>query len=703
MERNSISWFLLWILFSAASEHSFGQVPPRPTIDLEDFADRIFSFPEENIDYESLYEVLFQLYLNPIDINKADKELFQGSYLLNEDQINSLIAYRNLFGELISLYELQAVPGFDVQTIDRIIPFITLEDRQGRSQKFFKRLQNEEQAYFLFRHRRTWETRQGFTPQDTTVSRRISSHYLGDPNELYVRFRIHHARDFSIGFTLDKDPGEEFKWDKKSARYGFNFTSFHLTRYFIGNWKVISIGDFQASFGQGLVYGAGYSFGKGAETVPTIRRNSRGITPYTAAMEFGFFRGVAATYQFKEIQVSLLSSFTPKDGQIQTTIDSIGEPQSFISSFNQSGLHRTPNEINGKNKFREISIGGNIQYAHPTGKFQTGTNFLLTRFDQPWIRAMRIYNKFEFSGRQNSVGSIYFNYNWRNFNFFGETAKSQSAGMGTVIGMVSSLSKQVDFSLLWRKYDRNFHSFFANSLSESTQPANETGIYMGIEIRPNPRWKINAYYDYFKFPWLKFRIYAPSNGSEWLTKVAFRPSKTLTTFVQIRAEFKERNSADTGEPSLRFQVKPISKYSGLISLEYQVTKSLFLRSRVLMSFVAFEAQTLKGFMILQDIKFGQQRWKITSRIALFDTENFESRLYAFENNVLWTFSIPALSGQGMRYYLVGQYAFSPKLTAYCRFARTSYTERETISSGLQMINGSQQTETTLLLRYMLHR
>lgn len=702
MERK-IRRLVLILLASTLWTKGYGQVPPRPSIDLENFADRFFSFPEEDLDYEALYEVLFQLYLDPIDINKAEAELLQSTYLMNENQINNLIAYRTSFGALISLYELQAVPGFDIESIERIIPFITLEDRQGRSQKFLSRLRNEEQAYFLFRHRRTWETRRGFTPPDTSRSGAVSSRYLGDPNELYVRFRIQHARDFSIGFTLDKDPGEQFKWDTKTARYGFNFTSFHVTRYNIGKWKVISIGDFQASFGQGLVYGAGNSLGKGAETVPTVRRSSRGIVPYTAAMEFGFFRGVAATYQLQRFQISLLSSFSPKDGQNQTSNDSIGNVQNSISSFNQSGLHRTASELATKNRFREISIGGNIQYAHPSGKLQTGTNFLTTRFDQPWIRDLRIYNKFEFTGRQNSVGSIYFNYNWKNFNLFGESAISKSSGRGTVLGLVSSLSRQVDFSLLWRKYDRNFHSFFANSLSESTRPSNETGVYTGIEIRPNSRWKINAYYDYFKFPWLKFRIYAPSNGSEWLTKISYRPSKTLTTFIQIRAEIKDRNSTNSDEPSLRYQVSPITKRTGMISLEYHVTKSLFLRSRVLMSHVDFESNTTRGFMILQDVKFGHHRWRITTRVALFDTENYENRLYAFENNVLWTFSIPALSGQGMRYYLVGQYAISPKLTAYCRFARTSFTDRETISSGLQMINGPQQTETTFLLRYKLHR
>jgi hypothetical protein len=693
--------FLIFILIFPI--RSFGQVPPRPEIDPETFIERLFPIPEEDLDYESIYEVLFQLYLNPIDINRADAEVLQATYLLNPGQISNLISYRNQFGSLISLYELQAVPGFDLETIDRILPFITLGESINRSQDFLTRLKNEEQAYLLFRHRRTWETRKGFSEPDTSSSGAISSRYIGDPNEFYLRFRVQHSRDFSMGITLDKDPGEQFTWDAKTARYGFNFFSFHLTRYFVGKWKVISLGDFQASFGQGLVFGAGYTLGKGAETVPTIRRSSFGILPYTAALEFGFFRGVGATYQLRNWQISMISSFAPRDGRSQVEVDSVGNEQSIISSFNQSGLHRTRSELSTKSRFRELSLGGNTHYSHPSGKFQTGINILFTRFNQPWVRDSQVYNQFEFAGQSNSVGSLYFNYNWKNFFLFGESAISQSGGKGTVLGFVSSLSKQVNFSLLWRRYDRNFHSFFSNGFAESTRPNNEQGIYMGIELHPSTLWKINGYYDYFKFPWLKYRIYAPSAGSEWITRITYRPSRNLSVFVQIREEKKDRNIPDSGEPSLTYRVLPLTKINGLLSLEYQVSKSLFLRSRILLSRVDFNAEKSKGFMILQDVQYGQQRWRITSRIALFDAENYDNRLYAFENNVLWTFSIPAFSGQGLRYYLIGQYDFSPRVTSYIRFARTSYTDRETISSGLQTIEGAQQTETTILLRYMLHR
>lgn len=219
--------FIFLTLILLLNHHIIAQQPPTREIDLEAFMERLFPVQDEDLDYESIYEVLLQLYLNPMDINKANTETLAASYLLDPSQINNLIAYRSKFGPLISLYELQAIPEFDLKTIEQILPFLTL--RAGAStqtQSFWKRISTEEQAYFMLRHRRTWETRKGYTSTDTSSTGKVSSRYLGDPNELYLRFRVQHARDFSLGFTLDKDPGEPFAWDTKTARYGFNFFLF---------------------------------------------------------------------------------------------------------------------------------------------------------------------------------------------------------------------------------------------------------------------------------------------------------------------------------------------------------------------------------------------------------------------------------------------------------------------------------------------
>ena len=108
-------------------------------------------------------------------------------------------------------------------------------------------------------------------------------------------------------------------------------------------------------------------------------------------------------------------------------------------------------------------------------------------------------------------------------------------------------------------------------------------------------------------------------------------------------------------------------------------------------------------MMLQDAQYSFGKFRLTGGVALFDTDDYDSRIYAFENNVIWTFSIPAFSCQDMRTYLLAQYQINAHITTYFRLSRSAYTDRETISTGLQEINETQQPETTFLIRYMLHR
>ena len=672
----------------------------KPTIDLQHFIERLFPLQEEEIDYEAIYELLVELYQSPLDLNRATAEELLATYLLSPVQIQSLLAYRNQQGDFLSIYELQAIPEIDAYTLENLLPFLAVYDKGAQSKPFLTRLKEEENAFLLIRHRRTWELRQGFAPSDT--SQNASSRYLGGPNDLFLRFRIQHARDFSLGMTLEKDPGEAFAWDPKTRRYGFNFVSFHHTRYGMGKWKTITLGDFQASFGQGLVFGAGYTFGKGAETVPTVRRSSLGLLPYTAGVEGGFYRGLGLTRQEKLWQSSLFFSSVGRDARLSLAADSLENQQTFISSLPQAGLHRSPSELATKSQMRETSLGANVHLAPTSRNWSAGINVLHTELSHPWIRRPTTYNQFEFAGQRNQVGSAYGNYTWKNSFFFGETALSSSGGRGSVLGLISSLSKTVDFSLLWRKYDRDFHSFYATAFSESTRPINERGLYLGLQIRPTPKLKLNAYYDTFSFPWLKFRTYAPSQGYEWLGRLSYQPSKTLSSFVQFRQEYKSRNSSEQQAKAPSYQLSPLLKSNLTASLELELPPTLQLRSRVLWNQVVWEGKKTLGWMLLQEISYRKNKLKFTGRVALFDAQTFDNRLYAYEQNAVGTFAIPSFAGKGSRRYLLVTAKLHPKLTAYFRIAQTTYINQEQISSGLQAIQGTKQTDTVFLLRYALH-
>ncbi|HAH38322.1 MAG TPA: hypothetical protein DCL81_18055, partial [Algoriphagus sp.] len=164
----------------------YGQAPPRANFNLDELIERLFPVQDDDLDYESIYEVLFQLYQNPIDINKADMETLQSTFLLNPLQINEFLQYRAEMGPFLSLYELQAIPGFDQANIESLLPFLTLNPSIKREKSFWKRVSEEEQAYLIFRTRRVWETRRGFTAPDTSSTGRISTRYLGDPNDIYL-------------------------------------------------------------------------------------------------------------------------------------------------------------------------------------------------------------------------------------------------------------------------------------------------------------------------------------------------------------------------------------------------------------------------------------------------------------------------------------------------------------------------------------
>ncbi|MCE2776959.1 MAG: helix-hairpin-helix domain-containing protein [Algoriphagus sp.] len=622
--------------------------------------ERLFPIQEEDVDYEALYELLTELYQNPLDINRVSGEELAGTYLLSPPQIQAFLDHRSQSGEFLSLYELQSLPHWDSTTLDNILPFLSLETGKSSPKSFLERLRSEENSFLLLRHRRTLELRRGYKNDSTGNP---NSRYLGDRNDLFLRFRIQHPKDFSLGFLLEKDAGEALAWDPKTRRYGFNFASFHHTRYNLGKWKTLSIGDFQASFGQGLVFGAGFSLGKGAETVP-----------------------------FSSIG---------KEGRIASHLDSIGNSNQELTSLSQTGLHRSQSELSTKNQLRETNLGTNIQYQARSGKWSAGINALHSLLSIPLIRIPNRYNQFEFSGRSNSVGSVYFNLSWKNFSFFGESARSSSQGQGTVLGFISSLSRTIDFSLLWRRYDRHFHSFYATGFAENTRPINEQGTYLGIQIKPSSKVKLNAYVDFFRFPWLKFRVYAPSQGQEWLARLSYQPQKNLIASVQVKQEQKMRNSGTEEATSPTYTLVPILKNQVQASLELAVSSEFSFQSRILWNQVILEQANTQGWMLLQGISFKREKWKLTARMALVDTETFDNRLYAYEHNALGTFAIPAFSGRGSRQYLLVQYRIHPKLTAYLRIAQTRYSDREVISSGMQEIKGPKQTDTVLVLRYAL--
>ena len=689
------------LLFALGGTDGWAQEYPRQEIDLEAFVQNLFAVQDEDVNYEDLYESLFQLYTNPLDLNDATRGELASLYTLSVEQINGLLAYRQRNGNLLSIYELQAVPGFDLPTIYQLLPFVVVSpvSAQDDPRSLWQRIAAEPNNYLLLRYDRGLERRKGYSAPDTTSSGRISQRYLGSPDRIYARYRVSHAKDFSFGFTLEKDAGEQIAWEPASRRYGADFFSFHANLSRRKRWRNVLLGDYRLQFGQGLVLAAGFSPGKGAESVATVRRSNLGIRPYSSVLEAGFFRGAAATYQLsRRFDLTGFYSRTRRDANLVGGGDSTEFEADYVNSLLVAGFHRTPNEVRAKGNIPEQNLGGNLLYRSADQNLQLGFTWLQTAYGKRLERRPNVYNGFEFSGRQNHVAGLSYAYNWRNFNWFGEWARSRSGGIGGVSGFVSSLSPKVELAMLHRHFDRNFHSFYADAFAENTRPINERGTYWGLRITPHRRVSLAAYYDHFRFPWLKFRVDAPSRGHEYLLRFSYRPTKTTLLYAQFREENKGRNRS--GNVTNLDVVVDTRRRNYLINLDYTASRFLTLKSRVQWSDYRQQGGPLtQGLAMVQDVNVEAGRWKLGARFALFDTDDYENRQYVYEKDVLYGFSIPAYYQRGLRNYFLLQYQINRRVDGWLRWARTSLRNADTVSSGLEEINQPRRTDVHVQVRY----
>ncbi|MCS6968807.1 MAG: helix-hairpin-helix domain-containing protein [Cytophagales bacterium] len=676
-------------------------------VDVDQFIQAIFAQQDQDINYEDAYESLYLLYANPLDLNRATYEQLADLYILSPYQINHLLEHRKKYGDLLSIYELQAVEGFDLETIYKILPFVTVRETTfaADARSLWQKILQEENRYLIYRHSRILEKQQGYlplTPSDTLPNGAPQTRYLGLPDKVYARLRVSHLRDFSLGLTVEKDAGEPIIWNPTKRQYGMDFWSAHVAIYNRHRLKTLVIGDYLIQAGQGMLLAAGFTLGKGAETITTIRRSNTGIKPYTSVVENGFFRGVAATINWGKFDITPFVSLARRSGNVQfSELDTLSEmdvlAQAFANSIIPTGFHRTERELATKNTIRETTAGITATYRSANRSLEAGITALSTRFSTFLQPIDRIYNRFEFKGNYNGTVGGFFSYNFRNVNIFGEAAGSTSGGVGLLTGWIGSLSTHIDIAMLLRHYDKHFHTFYGQSFSENTRPINESGIYWGIKIKPTHRWTLAAYYDLFRFPWLRFLADAPSSGSEYLARLTYQPSKKVAMYGQFRQETKGRNLRDN--VTAMDLVVPSTRQNFQLNVDLKVEKIITTRSRIQWS--SYQQQggsKTQGFAIIQDWTIDLSWFKYSGRFALFDTDDYENRQFVFEKDVLYAFSIPSYYGLGMRSYHMLQFNIGRKTDLWIRYALTELKNQNSIGSGLDQIIGNRRSEVKVQIR-----
>ena len=676
---------LLFFLFGWKGISLFAQEESNALV--EQRIETISSFMEEgsDVDYSSLTEDLTYFARHPINLNTADALSLQSLLVLSDIQINALFKHMDYFGKLKSIFELQSVAGMDVPTIRWIQPFVYVNEDDGFSDFSFRRLREEGTQDIMLRSKRTLQEQAGFIPDPLTGKK----NFLGSEYGTYMRYRFQYRRNILVGMTFENDIGEPL-------RNGPDFKSVSLFIREAKALKQLVIGDYQVQFGQGLTCWNSMAFGKSSFSVQ-VKRNAQGLKPYSSVNESSFFRGAGITVGNKFLSVTVFASRRKLDATFNADTVLTDDDMS-VSSILLGGLHRTESEIAKKNMLTEIVSGGNFQVQK--GMWKLGTVAVKRSLSDSIAARTDWYANGKFTGKSQSAVGMYAEGVWQNVSLFGEVSRSSNNAWAYVTGLTAALHSRVSATVLFRNFEQDFQSVYSNVIAEGSSvfPSNERGMYVSVQAQLSKKISVNAYSDGVQYPWLRYQVTGPSSFSDNVIQFNYKPDKKHEFYARMRIR---RTSID--QNILNRIDFPVDKLSEQIRLNFifSPTESLKLHSRL--EFVKTNEEGLpneKGYLVFQDVT-----WKkmgvpctITFRYALFQTDAWNARLYAYENDVLYSYSIPAYYGKGARIYGIFKFDVRRNIDVWFRIAQWTYTDRDFISSGNSMISGFRKTDCTLQMR-----
>ncbi len=666
----------------------FPQTPDIPLTAEHQLENNMEDNGDKETEDDTYVQQMQQYSKHPLNLNIAGENELRQLLVLNPLQVHHLVLYRNFLGKFINIYELQAIPGWSIELIEKLRPYVSVSNVVELLPVLSKRMHYGEHS-ILARVSQTVERSKGFL-RDTSTTTNL---YQGSPQKILLRYRYQFKNLLQYGIVGEKDAGEQFL--KGKQKNGFDFYTAHFFAKDMGHIRVLALGDFTVNLGQGLIQWQSMAFKKSADVL-NIKREGAILRPYNSAGEINFHRGVGITVSKNKWEVTAFVSLRKLDANFIN--DTTQNHEDFISSLQTSGYHRTKNELDDKGIERQLAFGGNISCKHRG--WHISFNGIRYKFSYPLSRSPEPYNLYAPAGRSFSNFGFDYSYTLKNMHLFGEVSSSDNLSKAFISGFLISVAPAADLGLLYRNISKAYQSFYTNAFTESSFPNNEHGFYAGVSIHPDGVWRLDAYADLYQFPWIKFRVNAASAGNDYLFQLLYKPSKGLEIYSRFHCETKAINF-NPGQLVLA-PVVPQPRQNWRTQFTCKPAPEMVLTERVeICWFNKKNPGSGAGFLTYLNLLYKplSKPWSGGIRLQYFETDDYNSRIYAYESDIMYSFSTLAFYDKGFRYYINANYDVNNKCTVWIKWEQTMYKGKTLIGSGLDEIRGNKKSGLKLQVLY----
>lgn len=588
------------------------------------------------------------------NLNTVTAEELSSILLLSPQQIHDLIKHRNTYGKLLSVLELQVLPSWDVKTIKQLIPFLYINN--GNDKINVKHSIAEGKHLLLYR---TGGKPNGYNNKDSWLTK----------NRQLLNYKFKYKDLFQAGWMIEKDAGEPKITD-------------HISLFFAlknkGIIKQLLIGDFNVNMGQGLVHWQGYAFGRSSNLLSGYRQGNF-IQPHTGTDENRFHRGVGLQLKKGKFEFGAFLSKLKIDANVIS--DSINNVQ-WVSSFLLSGIHRTESEIKDKNALTKFTWGGKIKVQLPTGSINL--NMIQTNFSIPVQKRAQPYNQFAISGKH-----------WRNMSIdlalstsigflFSELAFDHQLDPAFNVGWLKSLDPKFDIAIIYRNMSARYRAFESNCISVNSEAGNESGLLMSFNFQPHAKHTLEGFIDFAQQFWPSFTSDRPVIAKLFSIQYTWRPNKKTEISTRYQIDTRANNQGYEDNHTSLIGEKITHRWRTHIS--FSPIESLTIRCRneivkVREEFKSFSSGQLSYVEFI--FKPATEPLSISFRYTFFSTDDYSSRVYAYERDLSSYYSIPAHFDQGYRNYLLLQYNYKKAVKIQLKLINDQRREKNFLISNQQ--------------------
>lgn len=650
---------LFWVILTSVDV--FSQVDIVDKI-VDNYVDNLEESDLDGVIVDDIVDNLLAIYNNPILINRTSKTELQRLCFLTEPMIDAIISYLDRYSGFYTLDQVAELEEIDADTFAMLNHFITIYSdktptkysRSYGKHSFIGKLEIQTPLPISF--------------QDST--------FIGGPFRSYGRLTGEYGDQFKYGFVVESDPGE------KGIDFFAGFGSFAL----YNTDGTFTVGNYSVGFGQGLSYGTGVLSSKYSEDLTIINRGNR-IKGYCSTGENRALFGVAFNRVFRgHTSLDLFLSKARRDGNLlyDDSLSVIG-----FSSLQSSGYHRTELEIEDKDGVIESLIGGGVSTV--IGEVKIGTYLSSGTYSPEKFSSSS--SGVSFIGNQFSCSGIYYLLNLDKIDLAGELAFSKG-GVAFNSNMECRLSDRVKAALNLRSLSADNYAPYGNCLSERSTVADEKGLFLGLVVLPFRDIKVTTYLDLFRAIKDPSRSGSMISGEEFLTMAQFE-----NDYCSSSIKFTRESKIVTGRDQDNNLIEVDQLRMGCrLSSTVQLRDRLKLVGRFESSLYRRGTYKESGYLTYLDLKYGGDRLTFAIRGAYFNTDGYYSRVYTYENDMLYQYSIPSFYGEGGRFYLNGRYRFSRALSIYGKIGHLVRFDTDSLGSGVGEIESNSKSEFKILLR-----